>query len=322
MITTNNISDWNTLLLSLHVDPAHIKEDDVPKIKKWCQLNIKSNCSDNSLKTLFGIVSAYCDLNKQISLGVIIDDKLGYTVLHKAAKLGFDRFLEDSLSQCTPESQKLYLNAQSSAKNTPLHLAAMSGETAAVEVLLEHGADANKFNNAGKLPIQMVTSGNAIMETKKMCIKVLLIATKGELLTSTDQQGMSLLLSSIPLDDLELIEHIIAKNKEVLYLTNPQGENALHLAIIHQCTHLIDYFANLEKLLLQRTGNHSNAAHLACRYGNEDIVKNILNRDLPPDYLATKDEHGTPALDYLILRPELKTLFESLNGNQTNNTLG
>jgi ankyrin repeat protein len=48
-------------------------------------------------------------------------------------------------------------NARNSQQNTPLHLAAGSGQRPVCELLLQYGAKANTANQEGKMPFDIAT---------------------------------------------------------------------------------------------------------------------------------------------------------------------
>lgn len=77
-------------------------------------------------------------------------DKAGSTPLHWAAHGGHVDCLTALLK--VPNCQ---VSVQNKLGDTPLHSAAWRGHAKAVELLLEHGAKADKKNNDGKLPHEL-----------------------------------------------------------------------------------------------------------------------------------------------------------------------
>lgn len=82
-----------------------------------------------------------------------MDKDSGYNVVHQAAKLGFDRFLEKCHAQIVPE----LVNIQSTMGHTALHLAALEGHYTTVKLLLKMGADPNIVNHQHKYPIHFAS---------------------------------------------------------------------------------------------------------------------------------------------------------------------
>lgn len=78
----------------------------------------------------------------------LIADQRGQTPIHRAATLGQVRCLSLILSRF-PKS----INDRDEDGNTPLHLASEENQIAAVNCLLEYGADPNIVNKEEKLPM-------------------------------------------------------------------------------------------------------------------------------------------------------------------------
>ena len=103
-----------------------------------------------AVPTLLSLMSA-SDCSKALEF----QDAAGNNVLHAAAKYGDVTSVEYVLSQ--PCSRYL-LNSLNSLGHTPLHLAAYSGVTASVRLLLDHGAIANKCHH-GDTPFMLACLG-------------------------------------------------------------------------------------------------------------------------------------------------------------------
>ncbi|KFY09994.1 hypothetical protein V492_05258, partial [Pseudogymnoascus sp. VKM F-4246] len=84
-------------------------------------------------------------------LAVAVDGESGNGVLHMAAANGHSEILKYLLTTLTPESPSLstLLNTRNKAGNTALHWAALNGHLAAVQVLVEAGADPYIQNGVG-----------------------------------------------------------------------------------------------------------------------------------------------------------------------------
>ncbi len=306
MLINPEITDWNKLITSLGLD-SNLQDKDITTLNEWCKINISSKFSNKNLKNIRNIFDSYLELNSQDSLTKIVDEELGYTVAHKATKLGFDSFLDKCLQECNDEVKKRILSSKSKQGNTPLHIAANQGQTNMVELLLDNLADPNLFNDANKLPIHLAAIVRKDAE-KLTCVELLLTKTDSKNLTTVDNIGMPLLLTLVPFDNIKIIKKVLEKNTDQLTLQDGQGQNILHLAIIQQSRNLVDHFAGDEELLRQRTNNNATALHLACRYGDESIIHKIHNQNLKfkLNNLDSKDEHGKTPLDYLNERKNLR----------------
>ncbi|KFY27389.1 hypothetical protein V493_03527 [Pseudogymnoascus sp. VKM F-4281 (FW-2241)] len=83
-------------------------------------------------------------------LAVAVDGESGNGVLHMAAANGHSNIIKHLLT-ALPSSSALpaLLNTRNAAGNTPLHWAALNGHLAAVQVLVEAGADPYIQNGVG-----------------------------------------------------------------------------------------------------------------------------------------------------------------------------
>ncbi|ELR06870.1 hypothetical protein GMDG_08161, partial [Pseudogymnoascus destructans 20631-21] len=88
---------------------------------------------------------------EEILAAVAVDGESGNGVLHMAAANGHSEILKHLLTTLPPSSASLptLLNTRNSAGNTPLHWAALNGHLAAVQVLVEAGADPYIQNGVG-----------------------------------------------------------------------------------------------------------------------------------------------------------------------------
>lgn len=329
MLTAEHIKTWNELLKSLAIKPKiksgaaasssdsgalqSITEQDRVKILNWCKKNISSSINNPSIEILQAIFLKYSELNSKASLSAVVDDKLGYTVLHEAAKSGFDRFISHALAKCDDVLKEMFLKIKSKVGNTALHLSALMGSFACTESLLVDEADVNLFNNAGKLPIHFALASfgqnGATITDRKACFMRLLDKTNPEYLVRKDDTGSSLLIDLVQFNDLLLIEAVVAKNPDVLKLSDRLGQNPLHKAIIHNADNLIDYFTQHHELLTAITANGSTVLHLACRYADEGVISKLMNAEPLQELLWSRDEHGKMAFEYLETKANLVPLY-------------
>lgn len=300
MLINSAISTWQSLIESLQIEddrqPASLE-----KILQWCQRNIKSDFYKASRMDLTLLFDAYMQFNSADGLDTLIDHELGYTVLHKAAKLGFDRFLDLSLKEVSESIKKQLLQIRTNHGNTPLHLAAACPNRNTVELLVEeYLADCNLENSNHKVPVELAAMCAA--HVAEDCVKILLLHTSKDKLTS------SFLFDLVAFDNPELLSSILLLKPGLKEGKDTLGQNLLHTAIITNCNRVVEYFSNDAQLLLQITNNESNVMHLACRYGNEHVIHNILDKpSFPGNFLTTKDSSGLIPLDYLHKRPDFES---------------
>ncbi len=189
-------------------------------------------------------------------------------------------------------------------RNTALHLAGLHGDIDTVEALSEiHPENVNIFNDSKKLPIYLAASmRSGVSDSEKLkCIRELLSKTDQEKLLTPTIEGEYLILSLVRFNNIEIISEVLNKNQKQLFLEDRRGQNLLHLSIIQGSPRLVDYFSDIEKLLQQKTQNGSTALHLACRYGDENIIRTIYNKILTLNLnqlINSKDQHGKTPRDY------------------------
>lgn len=295
MIIQNSPSSLDELLSQLKI--RNLQANDA-KLIHWIRANIMSNFPGNAdVGKIKEIFNAYQELNKQKSLSSIVDISSGYNVVHQAAKLGFDRFLEKCHDQLKPE----LLNIQSTMGHTPLHLAALEGHDSTLELLLEAGAEPNIVNNQNKYPIHLAAVMRGDTEMKKNCIRDLLLKTKENALMSSDNMGRTLLHAVINFDDPALVKTLLAKCPNLINSVDNLGQNVLHLTLIHKNDKLLDYFLRhpeAGKLITVVTHNYSTALILASRYGNEKTVAKVLAHPKAVEMINHRDEHQKTALQW------------------------
>lgn len=299
------ILSWVDLLEKLKVDFESKNPDDLMPLVDWLKKNIKSTLSLNEKDEFKNIFNAYLSLQAR-DIDTIVDEYLGYTTLHKAAKLGFDSFISKLIAQSGDKSINNAVNFPSRNGNTPLHIAALFGHYEALVTLYNFGGDLSITNKDNKLPITLSCSllnGN-LKENKTQLFKFLLENTNEEDLKGVDNElGYNLLMTLIPYDNTELITEVLKKCPVLLSMKDHRGQNVLHHAIIQKSTLLVDEFSNHQKLLLDKTQNGSTTWHLACRYGDEiSIDKMRILFQQNEDVFYSTDEHGKRGEDYLIAR--------------------
>lgn len=307
MIIQNSPSRLEELLSQLKISNFQTNTD---KAAQWIRANIMSDFPDNADTTkIKEVFNAYQELNQQKNLNSIVDKSSGYNVVHQAAKLGFDRFLEKCHDKFVPK----LLNMQSTMGHTALHLAALEGHYPTLKLLLERGAEPNIVNNQHKYPIHLAAVMRGNNDMKKRCIHDLLFKTNENALISSDLVGRTLLHAVINFEDPDLVKTILAKCPSLINSVDNLGQNVLHHTLIYKNDKLLDYFLSLnevDKLLAKKTNNYSTALILACRYGNEKTVSKLLEHSKIIEIINHKDEHQRTAIQWA-----------ELNGNETSVSL-
>jgi ankyrin repeat protein len=296
MIIQDSPPRLDDLLSQLQI--PNLETSNLDKLKKWIRTNITSTFPDNAEKDrIKQVFNAYKTLNQQESLTSIIDNDYGYNVVHQAAKLGFDCFLEKCHEKLSPK----ILNMQSTMGQTPLHLAALEGNYPTLELLLEQGANSNIANKQNKYPIHLAAVMKGDEPLKKNCIYELLLTANKEALLASDNTGMNLLFAAINFNDLALVKAILAKCPELIKSVDRLGQNILHHVLINNNDNLLDYFLshnNVDTLITELTNNYSTALILACRYGNATTVAKLCKNPKCLELIDKKDEHQKSAIEW------------------------
>lgn len=305
MLVHPEIADWEGLLNTLKP-----KAGDLTSLKKWCHDNISSSIELNSLDDIKIVFNSYLKLNNKQSLGTLFDSKslTQLTVSHEAAKLDYDQFLDQCLQQYDDDQKIKFLNQGTKIGHTALHIASFFGNTNTIKVLLKHDAQPNRPAQNSLLPIHLAASKNSVAVDKKIaCVKELLAETySANLLNTSKKDHGSLLLSLIELtDNSEFIDTVIQQNKALLQLTDTQGQNPLHAAIILNRSTLVTYFLTYNFLTEGLTHNKSNLLHLACSYGNVDLIIQLLNTPKFHKFLEMKNNAGYTPVECLLKRENI-----------------
>lgn len=301
------IDNWSSLMTTLE-----IADEDQPealsKIRQWFQEHIKSSVTNTRLNELKNLFQTYSELNAAPTLFTIADTHLGYTVAHKAAKLGFDRFLDLNLKQHSEATIKQIMNARTIHGNTPLHLAAVNGHLITIELLIEqYEADARLQNNNNKSALDIAALCENTEETRQ-CVTLLLMHTPRELYTS------DLLFNLVAFDDPTLLDRIVQTNPDFLHSTDLQMQNLLHKAITMRSGKVVDYLYSNKILCEQVTLNSSSIYHLACRYGDDRILGTVLKDETAVSSILSSsiDEHGMTPIQHLEERQDIMDLEKDI----------
>ncbi|STX52874.1 ankyrin repeat protein [Legionella busanensis] len=302
MIITTLPGDWASLLDQLNI--TEVKENDKKQqeqITSWCTQFIKSDFQFVSFAATRHLVEECMLLNKYGSLEDIVDDKSRRTVLHKAASLGYDRFLDATLNN------HVDIDITDENKNTALHLAADKFRLPTVKCLIEHKSNPNCINRSGHLPLNLVARSplDDTSKANEAIFKYLLPITDPELLDFIDTDKRTLILDLVALKNPDYIKMILAKRPdlELAKMLDPQGQNILHLAIIQGANDIVKAFMEDKSLLLQKTSNGSTVLHLAALH-NRGIISMLIEElgSLGKKMIDSQDNERNNLLHHLTLK--------------------
>lgn len=288
-------------------------------LEEWFKENIQTHFSaNNDVNKMAAALKLARVLNDESSLSSIVDESLGFNVLHKAAQSGFDKFLEKCW-QSQEEAFLLAMHQTSKNGNTALHLAALGGHATVIDVLLKAKANPQTLNTKRHSPIYYVANRTGIesefVENERLESLKLLLGHDLSPLKQCDYSGIPLFLNLAKFKTqawVEFIESCIKQDHELQCLVDNQDQNVLHHAILNKHAALITQLTQYKTLLFKSDKNNSHPLLHACRYANPEIVKILLEKPLckKPKYLAQLDVHNQTAEGYfgaqLLQLPEIE----------------
>ena len=147
------------------------------------------------------------------------------------------------------------INITDSKSNSALMLAARSGSTEVLRMLLEFGAQVNASNGEGYSPVQLATRYGHLE-----CVETLL-----------------------------QVRHIVSSSKDIeadIELLNDQGKSILHFAVSHDKPMVVKMLCEYASDLVDWPDNDGDTPlHLAAKYGMETCLQVLLETAAEPNFL-------------------------------------
>jgi ankyrin repeat protein len=217
------------------------------------------------------------------------------------------------------------INSTDSFGRTPLHWTAITANSSATSVLLQHGATATATDKIGATPLHLATSSNSVP-----CMRILLEQAGKEILEQRDGFGCTPIHWASQNCSHAALEFLLSNGANVNAQTDV-GEHALYFAsrgrdikIVQllenygACRNLLDklgfdayldaVFSDSEDILeyyLQdgpdlggRLFNGSTILHVAARNSNLNIIKILSRNSLKGVDVDARDNAGFTAVDY------------------------
>ncbi|XP_065870305.1 ankyrin repeat-containing protein ITN1 [Euphorbia lathyris] len=214
-------------------------------------------------------------------------NELGETALFSAADKGHLEVVKELLKY----SSKECITRKNRSGFDPLHIAAVQGHHAIVQVLLDHDPSLSQTygpSNATPL-ISAATRGHTAVVNE-------LLSKDGSLLEISRSNGKNALHLAARQGHVDVVSALLSKDPQLARRTDKKGQTALHMAVKGQSCDVVKLLLEADPaivMLPDRCGN--TALHVATRKKRVEIVNVLL---LLPDIVvnALTRDHKT-ALD-------------------------
>ncbi|MBS4169293.1 HEAT repeat domain-containing protein [Parachlamydia sp. AcF125] len=188
-----------------------------------------------------------------------------------------------------------YLNvlAGKTAKETPLHVAAMAGNIPIVQFLLDRGADVRKFDSCQNSALHHAC------QSQKDCVDIvkLLLQYDPVLMRAKNSAGQTPLHLSAFMGNAKSLEYLLVQIADPceVDLQDMEGNTSLHLAVIGEGISSNQPTADYVKIIaaLVKKGanlnilNHNRKTALALIFENAAIINVIVEENLSPQMLVS-----------------------------------
>ncbi|KAF3912191.1 Ankyrin-2 [Orbilia brochopaga] len=186
-------------------------------------------------------------------------------LLHGAAR---DRRADITEALCASE---IPVDMRDRASQTPLHVAAMQGDIASMEVLLKHGANINAIDSRGRTPLFRTVKRHNYQACK-------FLLEKGADPNVMSKHQQTALYRSIRAGRVDFVKLLLSKREDnpvTLNLHHKGGWTELHCAYLS---------GEITKLLLDAGANPNeinaygtNPMFIACEAGTLEVVQHLVN---------------------------------------------
>lgn len=210
---------------------------------------------------------------KQDAKALKLADEAGDQPLHHAAQARKVAALE-LLIQLGAE-----VNASNRSGLTPLHLASKNGPTDAVETLIKAGAKADAKDAVGRTPLDM-----AAHELIRQRIKA----------SINDVPGAAVFLKAVEGGHIADMDALLAKNPDLTKAADASGNTALIKAVSARQTAATQWLLEHRFPLNATNRLGRSALHEACTLLDEQLVERLLKAGADPD--IGEGDAGPPAV--------------------------
>uniref|UniRef100_A0A2P2JKC9 Ankyrin repeat-containing protein At3g12360 n=1 Tax=Rhizophora mucronata TaxID=61149 RepID=A0A2P2JKC9_RHIMU len=212
-------------------------------------------------------------------------NELGETALFTAADKGHLEVVTELLKY----SSKECLSRKNKSGFDPLHVAALQGHHAIVQVLLDHDPSLSRTNgpsNATPL-VSAATRGHSLVVNE-------LLSKDSGLLEISKSNGKNALHLAVRQGHVDVVKALLSKDPQLARRTDKKGQTALHMAVKGQSCEVVKLLLEADAAIVMLPDKFGNTAlHVATRKKRAEIVNELL---LLPDtnVNALTRDHKTP----------------------------
>ncbi|XP_043201107.1 NF-kappa-B inhibitor cactus-like [Amphibalanus amphitrite] len=243
-------------------------------------------------------------------------DEDGDTHLHLAIIYGYER-VADCLVRLVPHPD--FLNLRNSYMQTPLHLAALTGQAALCRHLLVAGADASLRDRHGNTPLhvacargdllaaQALTSTVSNDETREAALRYTLPPSLAlPPLDEWNYQGLSCLHLAVLTGDRRLVAHLVSHGANVACMEGKSGRTPLHLAVEAGNIVMLEFLATMCKADVRATTYGGLSGYqLALLNARLDVAEVLESLGAAPDALPESDMELSDSEPEMLLKADL-----------------
>ncbi|GLT88947.1 hypothetical protein SLE2022_069540 [Rubroshorea leprosula] len=214
-------------------------------------------------------------------------NELGETALFTAAEKGH----LDVVNELLMYSNKETLSKKNRSGYDPLHIAALRGHHAIVQVLLDHDPTLSNTcgpSNATPL-ISAATKGHTAVVNE-------LLSKDGNLLEISRSNGKNALHLAARQGHLDIVEALLEKDPQLARRNDKKGQTALHMAVKGQSCEVVKLLLDADAAIVMLPDKSGNTAlHVATRKKRVQIVNQLLS--LPDTNVNALTRDHKTALD-------------------------
>ncbi|GAV77266.1 Ank_2 domain-containing protein/Ank_3 domain-containing protein/Ank_4 domain-containing protein/PGG domain-containing protein [Cephalotus follicularis] len=195
-------------------------------------------------------------------------NELGETALFTAAEKGHLDVVNELLKYTNRES----VSMKNRSGFDPLHIAAVQGHHAIVQVLLEHDPGlSNTYGPSNATPlISAATRGHTAVVNE-------LLSKDGGLLEISRSNGKNALHLAARQGHADIVKALLSKDPQLARRTDKKGQTALHMAVKGQSCEVVKLLLEADAAIVMLPDKFGNTAlHVATRKKRVEIVNELL----------------------------------------------